>query len=101
MARLVWTERAISDLNEIAGYIASENPDAARRLAKRVGAHLEQLTIHPSGGLVPREDRNELYRQISESPCRVIYRYDGTNAIILRVLRAEKLLRPTFFKGLE
>jgi len=101
MARLIWTERAISDLNEIAGYIASENPDAARRLAKRIEAHLEQLTVHPLSGPVPPEDRSGLYRQISESPCRIIYRYDGEDAIILRLLRAEKLLRPSFFKGLE
>ncbi|CAN5517892.1 hypothetical protein BH10ACI2_BH10ACI2_06820 [soil metagenome] len=101
MARLVWTERAISDLDEILGYIASENPDAAHRLAKRIEAHLEQLVVHPLSGPVPPEDRKGLYRQISESPCRVIYRYDGTNAIVLRILRAEKLIRPSFFKLLE
>ena len=100
MARLVWTEKAISDLDGIVSYIASENPDAARRLAKRIEAHVGQLAIHPLSGPVPPEDRSGLYRQISESPCRILYRYDGADVIILRVLRAEKLLRPSFFKGL-
>ena len=101
MARIVWTERAISDLGEIAEFIAYDNPDAASRLAMRIISHVDQLAGHPLSGSVPPEDRSGLYRQISESPCRVIYRFDGTTAIILRVLRVERLLRPSFFKNLE
>lgn len=101
MARLVWTERAISDLDEIVEYIAYDSPEAARRLAKRVKAHVEQLRRHPLSGPVPHENAGGPYRQISESPCRAIYRFDGKNVIILRVLRSERLLRPGFFEELE
>lgn len=101
MARLVWTERAISDLDEIVEYIAYENPDAARRLAQRVKEHVEQLADHPLSGPVPHEYAGGPYRQISESPCRVIYRVDGKNVIVLRVKRSERLLRPGFFEDLD
>ena len=101
MARLVWTERAIADLDEVAEYIAYDNPEAAGRLSRRVVLHIDQLVRHPLSGPVPPEDKSKTYRQISESPCRVIYRYDGVNVIVLRILRSEQLLRPSFFENLE
>lgn len=101
MARLVWTEQAISELGEIVEYIAYDNPKAARRLAKRVKGHVEQLKRHPLSGPIPPEHAGGPYRQISESPCRAIYRFDGKHVIILRVLRSERLLRPSFFEELE
>lgn len=101
MARLIWTERAIADLDEIVEYISFDSPNAARRLAKRLESHLGQLIRHPLSGPIPPEDASGLYRQISDSPCRAIYRFDGTNIIILRVLRSERLLRPSFFEDLE
>ena len=96
MARLVWTERAIADLDEIAEYIAFDDPVAARRLTSRIQLHLEQLTKHPLSGPVPPEYPAGQYRQISERPCRVIYRFDGKNVIILRVLRSERLFGPGY-----
>lgn len=101
MARLIWTERAIAELDDITEYIAFDDPAAARRLAKRIASHADQLERHPLSGPIPSELVGRQYRQISESPCRIIYRYDGINVIILRVLRAEQLLRPSFFDDLE
>lgn len=101
MARLVWTERAIADFDEIAEYIAFDDPDAARRLAGRVESHLDQLARHPLSGPMTPEFTEGQYRQISEKPCRVIYRFDGKNVIILRVLRSERLLKPGYLEEME
>ena len=101
MARLVWTERAIADLDEIAEYIGFDDLDAARRLTRRLEMHLDQLVKHPLSGPVVPEFSEGQYRQISEKPCRVIYRYDGKNVIILRVLRSERLLRPGYLEDME
>ncbi len=97
MARLIWTERAIAGLGDIVEYIAFDDPDAARRLAQRIASHVDQLERHPLSGPVPDELAGRQYRQISERPCRIIYRYDGENVLILRILRSEQLLRPSFF----
>jgi len=100
MARIVWTEQAVADLDDIVEYISYENPDAARRLAKRLKSHVDQLARHPLGGPVAPESAGGLYRKVSEIPCRAIYRVDGTDVTIVRVLRAERLLRPGFFEDL-
>ena len=77
MARLKWTGRAIADLNDIADYIALDNPDAARRVARRIYRHVKQLVKHPYSGSVPDELEDTKYRQIVEPPCRIFYEVRG------------------------
>lgn len=94
MARIVWTEPAIADLDAIADYIALENPAAAGALVQRILQHVGQLAHHPESGSRPKELGNHSrYRQIIEPPCRIFYRYDGKHVYILHAMRAERLLR--------
>jgi toxin ParE1/3/4 len=94
MAKVIWTEPALSDLDAIADYIALDNPRAARELVRRVLAHVEQLAVHPKSGSKPPELRGWRYRQIVEPPCRVFYREDAGRVLILYVMRSERHLRP-------
>jgi addiction module RelE/StbE family toxin len=94
MAKVVWTEPALSDLEAIADYIALDNPKAARDLVRRVFAHVQQLVAHPKSGSKPAEIRGGRYRQIVEPPCRVFYRHDENRVYILYVMRSERRLRP-------
>ena len=55
MARVIWTEPALNDLDAIADYIAIENPVAAAQLVQRVFEHVEQLEAHPESGRRPPE----------------------------------------------
>ncbi len=47
MARLIWTEPALIDLDEIAEYIALDNPSAAKMLVQKIFQKLERLEHHP------------------------------------------------------
>lgn len=94
MARLIWTEPAVEDLEAIADHIALDNPQAARALVARVYRHAGQLALHPlSGTRIPEFD-SESHRQLIEPPCRVIYRVDADTVYLLHVMRTERLLRP-------
>jgi hypothetical protein len=57
MAKVIWTEPALSDLDAIADYIALDKPSAAQELVRRVFAHVEQLAAHPLSGTKPPELR--------------------------------------------
>ena len=93
MARLVWTEPALSDLNDIAEYIALENPVAARALVQRVFAAVERLQEHPASGKIPAELEGGRYREVLCGPCRVFYRHAQGQVLILYVMRSERELR--------
>lgn len=94
MAEVIWTEPALSDLTAIADHIALEDPEAAKRLVRKVFHHVEQLAAHPKSGSKPPELRGWRYRQIVEPPCRVFYRHDADRVYILHVMRAERLFQP-------
>ncbi len=93
MAKIIWSEPALSDLDAIADYIALDDPDAASRLVKKIFSHVDQLSDHPESGSRPQELKRSRYRQIIEPPCRIFYRFDGQKIFILHVMRSERLLR--------
>lgn len=93
MARLIWTRRAINDLDEIAEFTALDDESAAKRLTDRVVRHAEQLKRFPKIGSVPLELDSSEYRQIVEPPCRVFYKIKGSDIYIIHVIRSERILR--------
>lgn len=93
MAKIIWTEPALSDLDAIADYIALDKPDAARKLVRRIFNHVSQLEQHPDSGSKPPELKGWRYRQIIEPPCRVFYRHENHRVYILHVMRSEQRLR--------
>jgi plasmid stabilization system protein ParE len=60
---------------------------------QRIFKHVEQLANHPRSGSKLPELKGWRYRQIIESPCRVIYRQEKTYIYVLHVVRFERLLR--------
>lgn len=93
MARLIWTEPALDDLDRVAEHIALDNPAAAGLLVVRVFRRVGQLARFPKSGKRPPELLRTPYREVVVPPCRIFYRLDGQTVFILHVMRAEQLLR--------
>jgi toxin ParE1/3/4 len=72
MARLIWTEPALHDLDAIADYIALDKPDAAKKFVRRVFTRVEKLRKFPRIGAVPVEILDLPYRQLIVPPCRIL-----------------------------
>ncbi len=71
MAQVVWTEPALSDLDEIAEYIALDKVDAAKRLVQTVFDSVERLEMFPESGRVPAGLEVSLYRAMLVGACRI------------------------------
>ncbi len=93
MAKIIWTEPALFDLNEIAEYIALDNISAARHLVQKIFVSIGRLEKFPKSGRKPPELQNSRYREIIIGPCRIFYRIDKKNIFILYVMRSERSLR--------
>ncbi len=94
MAQVIWTEPALSDLNEIAEYIALDNIAAAKKLVQQVFSAVDRLEDHPESGRWPPElERKSRYKEVIVGPCRVFYRVEGEKVYILYVMRGERKLR--------
>lgn len=92
MAQLIWTEAALLDLDEIANYIALDAPSAAANYVKKVFDQVDRLATYPNSGKQPAELPHTVYREIVLPPCRIFYRAENDQAIILHVMRSERLL---------
>ena len=93
MARLIWTEPALADLDEIAEYIALDDARAAARLVAKVFDRVERLERFPNSGKRPAELADTPYREVVVPPGRIFYRVDGELVYILYIMRSERLLR--------
>ena len=93
MARLIWTEPALLDLDDIAEYIALDDPRAASCYVQKVFDRVARLESHPQSGRRPPELPRSPYREVVVPPCRLFYRAEQTAVYILYVMRSERLLR--------
>ena len=59
MAKVIWTEPALIDLNKIAEYIALDIPVAARNLVQTIFSKTERLEVFPASGRKPPELINQ------------------------------------------
>ena len=93
MAQVIWTEPALTDLNDIASYIALDKITAAERLVKKTFDSVERLEQFPNSGRTPPELENTHYQEIIVGPCRIFFRYQEPTVYILHVMRSERKLR--------
>jgi toxin ParE1/3/4 len=97
MAKIIWADSAIHDLDAIADYIALENATAARELVQQVLAAVERLQKFPSMGSRPNELTGLPFRQLIVFACRIFYRVEKKVIYIVHVLRGEQLVRRELF----
>jgi toxin ParE1/3/4 len=69
MARIIWTEPALQELDEIADYISLDNPAAAKNLVREVFKRVDYLAGHPRSGKLIDDFEASVYREIVLPPC--------------------------------
>ena len=71
--KIIWSDAAIADLEEIWAYLAQRNPQAAARVGRGILAHVRVLANFPYiGPAYPRGSRGPL-REIVVRPYRIFY----------------------------
>lgn len=93
MAKVIWTEPALQDLDDIAEYIALDKISAAKKLIRSVFKTSDRLKQFPKLGRKPPELDNSRYLELVINPCRIIYRIEKENVFILFVIRSERKLK--------
>lgn len=84
MARLIWSPRALSDVERLYDFLAPKSPDAANRAAEAIIAGVQALAAHPEIGR-PYEDAElrEWFIPFANSGYAVLYRYDRNTVTLL------------------
>lgn len=92
VARIIWTEPALQELDEIADYISLDDPAAAKKLVRKAFECVDHFVRHPESGKRTEEFEASVYREIVLPHCRIFYRADDDIVYIIHVIREEQFL---------
>jgi len=86
---VLWSDTAQRDLLNIIDYISIDSKQNAKNIFKKIKENASHLTTMPEKGrIVPELDffNIRIYREIIESPWRIIYRIEEPKVHILAVI---------------
>jgi plasmid stabilization system protein ParE len=90
--KLVWSDAAIADVEEICDYIALDKLEAALRWSNVLGAMAKQAAALPlAGRRVPEYGRDDV-REVIKRGYRVIYQVSDLQVEILAVIEGHRQL---------
>ncbi len=96
--KIVWSPLALERVEDIARYIAEDNPVAARKWVEELFATVERLTDFPKSGRMVPEVGSPRIRELIFGTYRVIYGIKD-QIDILTVRRSSQLLRMSEISG--
>jgi len=86
--RLIWSPEALADVQRLYRFLASKNPDAARRAASAIRDGMQIVADHPGVGR-PVDDMDPEYRNwpisFGASGYVALYRLDRDMAVVVAV----------------
>jgi len=87
--KIKWVRLALADLDQAAEFISQDNPEAAKRIVKRIRDATRLLSDHPNAGRPGRvHGTRELV--ITDTPFILPYRVVRNTVQILRVLHGAR-----------
>jgi toxin ParE1/3/4 len=93
MAKIVWTDLALEDLNAIREYIAKDSKFYADRFVDKIIYRVEQLESFPNSGRIVPEFDSELIRELIEGNYRIVYHVNPDHIGILRIHHSARSLK--------
>jgi len=99
--KIIWADVAENDLREIIEYIATESPDNALKILKKIKQKTSSLYTLPERGRIVPELQDQgilLYRELIISPWRIIYRMSEMKVYVLSVLDARQNVEDILLK---
>jgi toxin ParE1/3/4 len=90
--RVVWSPRALADVEAIATYIASDSPFYAGSVVRRILSLTRTLETFPLAGRKVPEFDDENLRELFAYSYRIMYRIEATEVTIAAVIHGKRSL---------
>jgi addiction module RelE/StbE family toxin len=94
MAKLIWSPRAIADLEAICEYIAQDSEQYAKLFGQRLIDSVEAIPLHPYLGAVVPEFGIEDIRERRVQNYRIVYRVRADAIEVVTLCHAARQLPP-------
>ncbi|MGA8489934.1 MAG: type II toxin-antitoxin system RelE/ParE family toxin [Terriglobales bacterium] len=91
--RIVWSRRAVEDLDTLTDYIAADSPAYAGVVLKNIVNQTRILKRFPRAGRKVPEFDDENVRELVVYSYRIIYRLQDDEALIVAVIHGKRILQ--------
>jgi len=91
--KIDWSYVALGNLIETNKYIASENPEAARKIINDIFEAGNKIKVFPEKGRIVPELRRKNIREVFCYEYRIIYRIESKRIYVLTVLHMKQRLK--------
>jgi plasmid stabilization system protein ParE len=91
--KVAWSYVSLGNLIETNKYIASENPEAARKVINDIFKAGNKIKAFPEKGRIVPELRRKNVREVFCYEYRIIYRIESKRIFVLTVLHMKQLLK--------
>ena len=97
MAELIWTAKAVDQIEDIGLFIEKDSPFQARRVVQLIIKEARKLREFPHLGKMIPEVQLETYREIRVFSYRIFYKIINENRIaVIGVVHGYKLFDPSW-----
>ncbi|PSF38960.1 type II toxin-antitoxin system mRNA interferase toxin, RelE/StbE family [Aphanothece hegewaldii CCALA 016] len=90
--RVIWSSKAVEDVDAIATYIARDSPSYAAAVVRRILDTTHQLKEDPMTGKVPPEFTEESVREKNAYTYRIIYQIQDERVIVAAIVHTKALI---------
>lgn len=90
--RVVWSKRALADVEAIATYIATDSSSYASTVVRKVLSSTRSLANFPLAGKKVPEFDDESIREVFAFSYRIIYRVEQDAVLVAAVIHGKRML---------
>ena len=90
--RVIWSSKAVEDVDAIATYIARDSPSYAAAVVRRILDTTRQLEEDPISGKVPPEFTTETIREKNAYTYRIIYQVQNDLVFVAAIVHTKALI---------
>jgi toxin ParE1/3/4 len=99
MAEVIWTIRAVEQVEQIGSFIEKDSPFQARRVVQLIIKETRKLKEHPRIGKMIPEVEEDQYRELRVFSYRILYKILYENRIaIVGVVHGYRLFDPQWLQ---
>jgi toxin ParE1/3/4 len=90
--RVVWSPRALADVQSIALFIAADSPSYAKAVVRRIIDLTRNLADFPEQGRKVPELDDPTIRELLAYSYRIIYRVEQAQVVVVAVVHGKRIL---------
>jgi plasmid stabilization system protein ParE len=99
MAELIWTIKAVEQVEQIGAFIEKDSPFQARRVVQRIIKETRRLQEHIRIGKMIPEAQQDQYRELRVFSYRILYKIlDENRVAIVGVVHGQRLFDPEWLR---